>query len=92
LSATEADSEILKKSLTVAEQQAQGLRAAYECLVEALINATIKVAHTEAELANAEAERDSLSSQLADTKAKLRLTEQERYTNCIAARRQQATP
>jgi chromosome segregation ATPase len=73
LSAAEAESEILNERLAAAEKREQGLRAAYECLVEALINATIKVANTEAE-------RDSLSSPLADTEAKLQLTEQERDT------------
>jgi hypothetical protein len=63
----------VKKSVAAAEQRDQGLRAVYECLVEALINATIKVA-------SAEAERDSLSSRLTDTEAKLRLTEQQRDT------------
>jgi chromosome segregation ATPase len=69
LSAAEAESEVLKKRLAAAEKRGQGLRAAYECVVEALINATIKIANAEAELANAEAElanaeteRDHLSS------------------------------
>ena len=73
LSAAEAESEVLKKRLAAAEKRGQGLRAAYECAVEALINTTIKIA-------NAEAEGDHLSSQLADTEAKLRLTEKERDT------------
>ena len=87
LSAAEAESEVLKKRLAAAEKRGQGLRAAYGCVVEALINTTIKVANAEAEVANAEAEvanaeaeRDQLSSQLADTEAKLRLTEKERDT------------
>ena len=89
--AAEVDSEILKKRLAAAEQHGQGLRAAYECLVEALINVTIKVANVEAERDSFEAERDSfeaerdsfeaerdsLSSRLADTEEKLRVTEQQ---------------
>jgi chromosome segregation ATPase len=87
LSAAEAESDVVKKRLAAAEKRGQGLRAAYECVVESLISATIKmanaeaeVANAEAEVANAEAERDHLSSQLADTEAKLRLTEEERDT------------
>ena len=71
---------MLKKRLAASEKRGQGLRAAYECVVEALINTTIKIANGEAEVANAEAERDHLLSQLADTEAKLRLTEKERDT------------
>jgi hypothetical protein len=63
LGAAEAEHEILKAQLAAAEKRGQGLRAAYECLLEALIQATIKIAVTEAEVEKVEA---VLSSQLAE--------------------------
>ena len=47
MSGTEAECEGLDPPLTVEEKQAEGMREAYECLVETLINATIKIAETE---------------------------------------------
>jgi hypothetical protein len=50
LGTAEAEREILKAQLAAAEKRGHGLRAAYECLLEALIQATIKIAVTEAEV------------------------------------------
>ena len=67
MSTAEAECENLKARLAAAEKRDEGVRAAYECLLEALIQATIKLAKTEAEVANLEAERNALSKQLAAT-------------------------
>jgi hypothetical protein len=66
LSNAEAEREILKNRLAAAEKRGQGLRAANECLIEALIQATIRIANIEAELRLTDHERETLSSQLAD--------------------------
>jgi glycosyltransferase involved in cell wall biosynthesis len=66
-----AHCDALAKQLGVAEKAAQGLRAAYEALIEPLIGATTKLAHTEAE-------REVLSARLAETTALLAATEADR--------------
>ena len=76
LSDAEAERDILNQRLAVAEKQAHGMRGAYECIVEALINATVKVAETEERASSLEADRsllvaqrDTLSAQLASLSA-----------------------
>jgi hypothetical protein len=78
LSDTEAERDILNQRLARAEKQAHGMRGAYESIVEALINATVKVAETEERASSLEADRslllaqrDSLSAQLAETTLRL---------------------
>ena len=66
LSDMEAECEILKRRLAVMEKQALGMRGAYECLVEALIKASINVADIDAKVSTLQAERTSLSSLLAE--------------------------
>ena len=48
------------------EKQALGMRGAYECLIEALIKASINVADTDAKVSSLQAELNSLSSLLAE--------------------------
>ena len=62
----EAECEILKRRLAVMEKQALGMRGAYECLIEALIKASINVADTDAKVSSLQAELNSLSSLLAE--------------------------
>jgi len=64
LSDMEAECEILKRRLAVMEKQALGMRGAYECLVEALIKASINVADIDAKVSTLQAERTSLSFDL----------------------------
>ena len=68
MSGTEAECEGLEPPLTVEEKQAEGMREAYECLVETLINATIKIAETKERVSSREAKLATLSAQLAETR------------------------
>lgn len=62
-----------------ARYRSQRFRAAYEALIEPLINATIKLAAAQSEQQNQRAQREAVEAQLVDTRAQLANAQQRRH-------------